>query len=59
MLTDITYEDIEKDAIIKTDVFDALRYAVINARLDDDDDWGDGQPATAFHVPDLLRRIHD
>jgi hypothetical protein len=57
MLTEITYEDIEKDALIKTDVFDALRYAVINARLDDED-W-DERPATAFHVPDLLRRVYD
>jgi hypothetical protein len=58
MLTDITYDDIEKDAIIKTDIFDALRYAVINARLDDDD-WDSGQVAMAFQVPDFLRRTHD
>jgi hypothetical protein len=57
-LSEITYEDIEKDALIKTDVFDALRYAVVNARLDDDD-WGDERPATAFEVPDFLRRAYD
>ncbi len=59
MLSEITYEDIERDTLIKTDVFDALRYAIVNARLDDDDDLDGGQPAVAFQVPDYLRRNYD
>lgn len=42
VLSELTYLDIQKDAMTKVDVFDAMRYAISNARMYDEDDGGDG-----------------
>jgi len=38
VLTELTYPDIQGDAMTKVDVFDAMRYALTNARMYDEDD---------------------
>lgn len=38
VLTELTYPDIQSDAMTRVDVFDAMRYALTNARMYDEDD---------------------
>lgn len=57
MFAELTYEDIQSDAMTKVDVFDATRYALSNARLDVED--VDGEIGIMLPVVDYGRREHD
>ena len=56
MLAEITYDDIHGDTMTKVDVFDAARYALMNARLSVD---GDGDEVYMMPVVDYSRRMYD